>query len=1297
MRVLQLERHILRTVLPLWLALISGICCLGAPIISEFMAANDSWLADEDGDFSDWIEIHNPGNTTVSLAGYHLTDHPAHLDKWTFPAITIDPGAFLVLFASGKNRADPASRLHTDFQLSAEGDYLALVAPDAATVVSAFAPLYPPQYPNVSFGISGLQGSPAWSFFANPTPGASNSIGTRAGPIVQPLDANPPQPVAGPLTIMARVLVANDPVATVKLFYRRMFGAETVMAMRDDGAGADAQADDGIWTAVIPETAFVPGEMTRWRFVVADSQGTETKEPAFRAPLDSAQYFGTVTQDARIASALPVMHWFTTNAARADTTAGSRGSVYYEGEFYDNVLFKLHGQSSAGFPKKSYNLDFNRTHHFRWSTNAPRVADIDLLTNWADKSKTRHVLAYEVMRRSGVAAHFAFTVRVQQNGNFFSTADFVEDADEIYLERAGLNKEGALYKVYDNLLNKDAGNTGNSGVEKKTRQTENNSDLQSLINGLDLTGSALKNYLYDNIDIPACVNMLAVNSVIRNIDMHSKNWYIYRDTGKSGEWAMLPWDLDLSFGRVWNTQNTYFDNALYTDDYVITGTSIRLVSHLFENPDIRAMIMRRIRTLTDRFLQPPPAPETPESDLYFERRLNELSALIDPPAIVPSDARLDFEKWGSWLQGGVTVRYTNANAAVETMTEAIQRWKTEYLPARRKYIYNTQIVGRGGEIPLPQTGGGATTNFTPLLVTGAQARVLVPANSNLGETWTGSPSLEPFNTGGWISGVTGVGYERSTGYETLIGVNVDNPMKSNNSVYVRIEFNLSDPAAFDRLQLRMKFDDGFAAYLNGALLASANSPAQLQWNSAATASHEANAAAFSLYDVTDKLPNLRAGRNILAIQGLNESLGSSDLIIVPELYGGNLVAPTTLEPKVNFGTVEVNPASGNQDEEFVLLTNPNPIAVDISDWRLAGGIEHTFRGGTVLPPNGAIYVSPNVAAFRARSVSPKGGEGLLVQGSYQKHLSNFGETLTLIDASGATNNSTSYQAQPSDAQRYLVISELMYHPAGDGLAEFVELLNISSSVTLNLRGVRFTRGVEFDFSGGAVTSLSPGGRLLVVRDLAAFSAAYGTNLPVAGVFTNGSALSNSGELIKLEDASNGTIREFTYNDKAPWPNSTNAGYSLVLITPESNPDHALAANWRLSSQLGGNPGRPDLPRFPANPFGDANENGELDLIDYMLGNDLGLLPIFAKCTLEADASGGQAALWLSYPVSRSATSAEINVVFSTDLITWQDAAAQLELVSQEPLDADRELVTWRVKPPLRNESRIYLRLRAVAH
>ena len=135
-----------------------------APRISEFMAANVSRLADEDGDFPDWIEVHNPDNVAVPLAGYHLTDDAANLDKWTFPAVTLNPGAILVVFASGKNRNNPAALLHTNFRLSADGDYLALVAPDGTTVVSDFAPSYPAQIQNRSFGLAPLADDPCVEF-----------------------------------------------------------------------------------------------------------------------------------------------------------------------------------------------------------------------------------------------------------------------------------------------------------------------------------------------------------------------------------------------------------------------------------------------------------------------------------------------------------------------------------------------------------------------------------------------------------------------------------------------------------------------------------------------------------------------------------------------------------------------------------------------------------------------------------------------------------------------------------------------------------------------------------------------------------------------------------------------------------------------------------------------------------------------------------------------------------------------------------------------------------------------------
>ena len=73
--------------------------------INEFMALNGSTLADEDGEYADWIEIFNGGTEVVSLLGWSLTDDPDWPLRWVFPDVAIDPGSYLVVFASGKNRA----------------------------------------------------------------------------------------------------------------------------------------------------------------------------------------------------------------------------------------------------------------------------------------------------------------------------------------------------------------------------------------------------------------------------------------------------------------------------------------------------------------------------------------------------------------------------------------------------------------------------------------------------------------------------------------------------------------------------------------------------------------------------------------------------------------------------------------------------------------------------------------------------------------------------------------------------------------------------------------------------------------------------------------------------------------------------------------------------------------------------------------------------------------------------------------------------------------------------------------
>lgn len=123
-----------------------------AVTINEFLANNGGGLRDEDLESPRWIEIYNSGPGAVNLGGWHLTDEVGNPGKWTFPATNLPAGGYLIVLASGKNRANPGWPLHTNFQLDNNGEYLALVQP-GGTVAHAFSPEFPNQRQNVSYGL----------------------------------------------------------------------------------------------------------------------------------------------------------------------------------------------------------------------------------------------------------------------------------------------------------------------------------------------------------------------------------------------------------------------------------------------------------------------------------------------------------------------------------------------------------------------------------------------------------------------------------------------------------------------------------------------------------------------------------------------------------------------------------------------------------------------------------------------------------------------------------------------------------------------------------------------------------------------------------------------------------------------------------------------------------------------------------------------------------------------------------------------------------------------------------------
>lgn len=137
-------------------ALEARVLLAGQPRISEFLAINSNGLKDSDNAYSDWIEIENPATTSVDLDGLYLSDDSSLLAKWRIPSTVLGPGERVVIFASGKNRAVSGQQLHTDFEISGNGGYLALLAADGVTKLTEYLD-YPQQVANVSYGTQFLQ------------------------------------------------------------------------------------------------------------------------------------------------------------------------------------------------------------------------------------------------------------------------------------------------------------------------------------------------------------------------------------------------------------------------------------------------------------------------------------------------------------------------------------------------------------------------------------------------------------------------------------------------------------------------------------------------------------------------------------------------------------------------------------------------------------------------------------------------------------------------------------------------------------------------------------------------------------------------------------------------------------------------------------------------------------------------------------------------------------------------------------------------------------------------------------
>lgn len=280
--------------------------------------------------------------------------------------------------------------------------------------------------------------------------------------------------------------------------------------------------------------------------------------------------------------------------------------------------------------------------------------------------------------------------------------------------------------------------------------------------------------------------------------------------------------------------------------------------------------------------------------------------------------------------------------------------------------------------PAPTPGG--TTTPTPVVSTTAAHRRLVPTAAQTvaqPTAWTGAAAFDDTT---WLVGQGGVGYDTDpvVDYEPFFqnGNLLATMQNVNGSVYVRYPFSITDPAKVVGLRLQMRYEDGFVAWINGVQVASGGAPAAPVFNSLATggARNEAAAIAQTEFIIDLATPGLALkpgiNANILAIQGLNDTLGSSDLLIQPELIAD--VGSTGLwsnEATVTVSVTGPGPVAADDFPETinVIEQQDGGVTVDVLANDTPGFSGEPIRPGTVevtVPPaNGSVIVDPATGAI----------------------------------------------------------------------------------------------------------------------------------------------------------------------------------------------------------------------------------------------------------------------------------------------------------------------------------------------
>lgn len=313
-------------------------------------------------------------------------------------------------------------------------------------------------------------------------------------------------------------------------------------------------------------------------------------------------------------------------------------TVVQNGIKNDNARMRIRGDTSREFPKKSLKIKLD-SEPLILGTNV-----LNLNAEYKDPSYIHQYLASRLMNEAGLDCFKSEHIRVYLNNIFLGLYLLIENVDDQFLERRGLDTKANLYKAAKDGSCLSFFDKLDHSWENKTNMSSDKSDLQNLIHILDtMEDSRYYDFAKKAFDYDKMITIILMNALTSNQSTWYHNYYMYHDVYNSQKWTMFPWDMDKTFSRYgniyfnqsshyWQHDNPFLEKACTNKKIVrdISNKLIKIEKTIFE-PDYIISIIDSLEQLLIESVRQDTSDEVESIDAWKEQLNKEREFVRNRP------------------------------------------------------------------------------------------------------------------------------------------------------------------------------------------------------------------------------------------------------------------------------------------------------------------------------------------------------------------------------------------------------------------------------------------------------------------------------------------------------------------------------------------------------------------------------------------------------------------------------------------------------------------------------------------